>query len=164
MPAVKRPAGKQPAMSFIGKSYAMISDPASDHLLSWDHDGETFSVRNPERLALEVFPAVFSHASYPSFTRALNAYGFRQVARNKWRHSDFRRGSTAGLDSIQRRRPPSKRAGAAGGGAGGSGQGQRPGEGPEGVAPAIQIELLGFNAAGCMQKYPKPMAPSALAE
>lgn len=135
--------GTQRPPSFIGKTYAIISDPATDHLVAWDHDGETFCVRNPERLAQDVFPSVFSHASYPSFTRALNAYGFRQVARNKWKHPDFRRGGVSLLDSIQRRRKPSKRpAGGptAGGGAGASGEAQAP----------VQLELLGFNAAGCM--------------
>lgn len=130
--------------SFIGKTYAIIADQATDHLVSWDHEGETFSVRNPERLAQDVFPSVFSHASYPSFTRALNAYGFRQVARNKWKHPDFRRGGLALLDSIQRRRKPGKRPPAAGAGA-------DVGAGAAGVAePPVQLELLGFSAAGCM--------------
>jgi hypothetical protein len=137
--------------SFIGKAYGLVSDPATDHLVCWDHDGETFTVRNAERLAADVFPAVFAHGSYPSFTRALNAYGFRQVSRNKWRHPDFQRGALAALDSIQRRRPPGKRpAGGHGGGAGADGGGEGEGAGA-GAAARIQVELLGFNAVGCMQ-------------
>lgn len=136
--------GTQRPPTFIGKTYAVVSDPATDHLICWDHDGETFVVRNPERLAQDVFPSIFAHASYPSFTRALNAYGFRQVSRNNWKHADFRRGGVSTLDSIQRRRKPGRKPqpgaedGSVADGSGGDAE------------PHVQLELLGFNAAGCM--------------
>lgn len=134
-------------MTFVGKTYDLVSNIETDNLISWDRDGTTFIVHNPERLAAEVFSKFFNHTSYPSFTRALNAYGFRQVTRNRWKHPDFRRGDIAALDNIQRRRPAMRKT------SGSKGLGPMTDESPGGfdAQPPVQLELHGFNAQGCTQ-------------
>jgi len=143
-----RSGAARPA-SFIGKTYELINNIETDNLICWDHSGETFTVFNPERLAADVFPGIFNHASYPSFTRALNAYGFRQVSRNKWKHPEFRRGNTAALANIQRRRPAAKRSG--GISQGDSGAASLLGAGSTGSGDGIQLNIQGMSAEGCTQ-------------
>ena len=59
-------------------SLYQMGDSGSNEI-GWSSDGASFWVNNPEGLASRVIPNFFDHASYPSFTRSLNAHGFLKL-------------------------------------------------------------------------------------
>ncbi|GAA5998328.1 heat shock factor family protein [Rhodotorula paludigena] len=68
-------------MPFISKLYHMLSHPEElQDVLVWDADGEAFIVHASDRLVQEVFPQVFGHGNFASFTRQLNVYSFCRLS------------------------------------------------------------------------------------
>ncbi|KAJ1916239.1 Heat shock transcription factor [Mycoemilia scoparia] len=67
--------------SFLNKLYSMVEDPASNDLIHWSADGQTFigKLTRHEELAKEVLPRFFKHQNFSSFVRQLNMYGFHKV-------------------------------------------------------------------------------------
>lgn len=59
-----------------------MSDPSSNHIISWSAEGRTFTVWQPDLLEVEHLPNTFKHSNFASFVRQLNNYGFRKC------HSD----------------------------------------------------------------------------
>jgi hypothetical protein len=59
---------------FLSKTYELVDDPASNSVISWGEDGNTFVVWNPSSLAKEVLPKYFKHNNFSSFVRQLNTY------------------------------------------------------------------------------------------
>lgn len=56
-------------MPFISKLYHMLSHPEEfQDVLVWDADGEAFIVHASDRLVQKVFPQVFGHGNFASFT------------------------------------------------------------------------------------------------
>jgi hypothetical protein len=60
-------------------SFSMVDDPATNDLICWSKDGETFLVPNHVRFGDEVLPRFFKHNRFSSFVRQLNMYGFHKV-------------------------------------------------------------------------------------
>ncbi|KAJ2635072.1 Heat shock transcription factor [Coemansia sp. RSA 1286] len=64
---------------FLNKLYSMVDDSASDDLIRWSDDGNSFLVIRHEEFSKEVLPRFFKHSNFSSFVRQLNMYGFHKV-------------------------------------------------------------------------------------
>ncbi|KAK9496497.1 hypothetical protein O3M35_013218 [Rhynocoris fuscipes] len=65
--------------AFIGKLWHMVSNPKSDHLISWNKDGSSFIIKNHGNFSCELLPMYYKHKNLASFIRQLNKYGFHKV-------------------------------------------------------------------------------------
>ncbi|EEE67672.1 hypothetical protein OsJ_25309 [Oryza sativa Japonica Group] len=74
-------AGKPVPAPFLTKTYQLVDDPCTDHIVSWGEDDTTFVVWRPPEFARDLLPNYFKHNNFSSFVRQLNTYIF--VARWK---------------------------------------------------------------------------------
>ncbi|KAK3827310.1 MAG: hypothetical protein J3R72DRAFT_374248 [Linnemannia gamsii] len=65
--------------NFLSKLYNMVGNPASNDLIHWSDDGDSFVVTDQVRFAKEVLPKFFKHNLFTSFVRQLNMYDFHKV-------------------------------------------------------------------------------------
>ncbi|XP_020209636.1 heat stress transcription factor B-2a [Cajanus cajan] len=91
---------------FLAKTYHLVDDHTTDHVISWNHTGSSFIVWNTAVFATDFLPKYFKHNNFSSFVRQLNTYGFRKVVPHRWEFSNdsFRRGHKRLLCEIQRRK------------------------------------------------------------
>ncbi|KDP26070.1 hypothetical protein JCGZ_21103 [Jatropha curcas] len=91
---------------FLLKTYMLVEDPATDHVVSWNDDGTGFIVWQPAEFARDLLPTLFKHSNFSSFVRQLNTYGFRKVATSRWEFCNdmFRKGEKELLCQIRRRK------------------------------------------------------------
>ncbi|KAG6486445.1 heat stress transcription factor B-4b-like [Zingiber officinale] len=91
---------------FLTKTYQLVDDPRTDHIVSWGGDATTFVVWRPSEFAMDVLPKFFKHNNFSSFVRQLNTYGFRKIAADRWEFANeyFRRGGKHLLSEIHRRK------------------------------------------------------------
>ncbi|PKA56103.1 Heat stress transcription factor B-4 [Apostasia shenzhenica] len=95
---------------FLTKTYQLVDDPSTDHIVSWGDDGaSTFVVWRPPEFARDLLPNFFKHNNFSSFVRQLNTYGFRKVVPERWEFANefFRKGEKHLLCEIHRRKSPS---------------------------------------------------------
>ena len=59
---------------FLTKTYQLVDDPRTDHIVSWGDDETTFVVRRPPEFARDLLPNYFKHNNFSSFVRQLNTY------------------------------------------------------------------------------------------
>ena len=62
------------ASPFLVKTYRLVDDPSTDHIVSWGKHNNTFVVWRPRELAASVLPRYFNHSNLSSFVRQLNTY------------------------------------------------------------------------------------------
>lgn len=59
---------------FLTKTYQLVDDPSTDHVVSWGEDDTTFVVWRPPEFARDLLPNYFKHNNFSSFVRQLNTY------------------------------------------------------------------------------------------
>jgi len=64
------------------KLYQMLQDSKShghERIISWDPDGKSFKVHQPDEFVAEVMPKYFNQTKFRSFQRMLNLYNFKKI-------------------------------------------------------------------------------------
>lgn len=92
---------------FIIKTYEMVEDPSTNHIVSWSSNNKSFIVWDQAVFARDLLPRFFKHSNFSSFIRQLNTYGFRKIDPEQWEfaNEDFIRGQPHLLRNIHRRKP-----------------------------------------------------------
>ncbi|KAE8725716.1 Heat stress transcription factor B-4 [Hibiscus syriacus] len=91
---------------FLTKTYQLVDDPSTDHIVSWGEDDTTFVVWRPPEFARDLLPNYFKHNNFSSFVRQLNTYGFRKIVPDRWEFANefFKKGERHLLCEIHRRK------------------------------------------------------------
>ncbi|KAL7604288.1 heat stress transcription factor B-4 [Lactuca sativa] len=91
---------------FLTKTYQLVDDPSTDHIVSWGEDDTTFVVWRPPEFARDLLPNYFKHNNFSSFVRQLNTYGFRKIVPDRWEFANefFKKGEKHMLCEIHRRK------------------------------------------------------------
>lgn len=59
---------------FLTKTYEIIEDTTTNHIVSWSRGNNSFVVWDPQSFSLSLLPKYFKHSNFSSFVRQLNTY------------------------------------------------------------------------------------------
>ena len=59
---------------FLTKTFDMVDDPTTNHIVSWNRGGSSFVVWDPHLFSTNLLPRYFKHNNFSSFVRQLNTY------------------------------------------------------------------------------------------
>ncbi|XP_030445524.1 heat stress transcription factor B-4b-like [Syzygium oleosum] len=107
-PALSVESQKAVPAPFLTKTYQLVDDPRTDHIVSWGEEDATFVVWRPAEFARDLLPNYFKHNNFSSFVRQLNTYGFKKIVADRWEFANeyFRKGAKHLLCEIHRRKTP----------------------------------------------------------
>ncbi|KAF3579950.1 hypothetical protein DY000_02032949 [Brassica cretica] len=90
---------------FLIKTFEIVEDPNTDHIVSWNRGGTSFVVWDLHSFSTFLLPRHFKHSNFSSFIRQLNTYGFRKIESDRWEFANdgFLLGQRQLLKSIKRR-------------------------------------------------------------
>eukprot|EP00299_Pterocystis_sp_00344_P015752 c7878_g1_i1.p1 GENE.c7878_g1_i1~~c7878_g1_i1.p1 ORF type:complete len:236 (-),score=29.23 c7878_g1_i1:89-796(-) len=94
--------------SFLTKTWDIVNDPDTDHIISWNETGMSFIIHDTTAFLTDVVPKHFKHNNLASFIRQLNIYGFQKVGNKhvcEFRHDLFRAKERHLLSQIKRKTP-----------------------------------------------------------
>ncbi|KAJ7006159.1 heat stress transcription factor A-6b [Populus alba x Populus x berolinensis] len=61
---------------FLTKTFDMVDDPMTNHIVSWSRGGFSFVVWDPCSFSANLLPRYFKHNNFSSFVRQLNTYSW----------------------------------------------------------------------------------------
>lgn len=59
---------------FLTKTYDIVDDPSTNHIISWSSGNNSFIVWDPQAFSIILLPKFFKHNNFSSFVRQLNTY------------------------------------------------------------------------------------------
>lgn len=59
---------------FLTKTYDIVDDPSTNHIVSWSIGNNSFVVLDPQAFSVSLLPRFFKHNNFSSFVRQLNTY------------------------------------------------------------------------------------------
>lgn len=66
--------GSNAPAPFLSKTYDLVDDPSTNHVVSWSETCCSFVVWDPTEFAKDLLPMYFKHNNFSSFVRQLNTY------------------------------------------------------------------------------------------
>ncbi|TYG90410.1 hypothetical protein ES288_A12G179500v1 [Gossypium darwinii] len=98
--------GSQSIAPFLRKCYEMVDDEATNSIISWTQNNDSFVIWDMTEFSVRLLPQYFKHSNFSSFIRQLNIYGFRKIDSDRWEFANdgFVRGRKDLLKNIARRK------------------------------------------------------------
>ena len=100
--------GKKRAPAFLRKLYEILNDKSIEDIVSWNHDGESFIIKNYRLFCQQILPSKFKTNVFSSFVRQLNIYDFHKMnpkisSIKEFENPNFKRNKPNNLNLIKRK-------------------------------------------------------------
>ncbi|KAJ8765322.1 hypothetical protein K2173_012019 [Erythroxylum novogranatense] len=99
---------------FLTKTYDMVEDPVTNHIVSWSRGGKSFVVSDPNFFSTHLLPRYFKHNNFSDFVEQLNTYHHSLMSdvglwkRGPTANEGFLRGEKHLLRNIKRKKATSQ--------------------------------------------------------
>eukprot|EP00163_Fabomonas_tropica_P003613 TRINITY_DN1310_c2_g1_i1.p1 TRINITY_DN1310_c2_g1~~TRINITY_DN1310_c2_g1_i1.p1 ORF type:complete len:358 (-),score=91.77 TRINITY_DN1310_c2_g1_i1:587-1660(-) len=112
-----------PVPAFVTSLFEMVSDPTTNHLITWTRGGDSLVILDKTGFQANVLPRYFKTDKLNSFVRQLNMYNFEKLGEADWleyRHPYFQHGRQDLLRQVTRQQKSSGARSTSGGSGGAS--------------------------------------------